>query len=139
MGSTGHEGNLIMFRFICLDFGQNNCDLCNTNSFDIFDNTKICPSQLIDWSYMDFSRTVQVTTTIHSIKEVIKKWHGGKIAHVTVCMDSFSERNELRDERCTLRDIGIRGSACQDKAPKVILMYDFKPDGSEKSDPILMY
>ncbi|KAL7462791.1 hypothetical protein ACHAXS_003170, partial [Conticribra weissflogii] len=64
--------------------------------------------KLIDWSYMDFSRTVQVTTTIHSIKEVIKKWHGGKIAHVTVCMDSFSERNELRDERCTLRDIGIR-------------------------------
>ncbi len=88
---------------------------------------------------MDFSRTVQVTTTIHSIKEVIKKWHGGKITSVTVCMDSFSERNELRDERCNLRDIGIRGSACQEKAPKVILIYDFKPDGNGKSDPILMY
>mmetsp|Transcript_10410 Transcript_10410/g.22248 ORF Transcript_10410/g.22248 Transcript_10410/m.22248 type:complete len:133 (-) Transcript_10410:168-566(-) len=95
--------------------------------------------KLIDWSYMDFSRTVQVTTTIHSIKEVIKKWHGGKIARLTVCKDTFSENNELRNENSTLKDIGIRGNANKEEAPVLTLMYDFKPDGCDNPDPILMY
>ena len=30
--------------------------------------------KLMDWSYMDFSRTVRVDTTIHTIKETIKTW-----------------------------------------------------------------
>lgn len=94
--------------------------------------------QLIGWSYMDFSSTVRVDTSIHTIKEIIKKWHGGKIATLTVCKDSYQEMNELRHDQLTLEKCGIKGVSDKDNAPAVTLYYDFKLDGSSEPDPILM-
>jgi hypothetical protein len=95
--------------------------------------------KLIDWSYMDFSRTLRVDNTyLGTIKEVIKKWHGGKIASLTVCKDSYQEINELTEDNLTLKECGIHGSEDKNQAPVVILYYDFKPDGCTEPDPILM-
>ena len=88
---------------------------------------------------MDFARTVRVDTSIHTIKEVIKKWHGGKIASLTVCKDNYQETNELHDGRLTLKECGIDGATDKSQAPVVTLYYDFKPDGSTDPDPILMW
>jgi hypothetical protein len=88
---------------------------------------------------MDFSRTLRVDdTTLCTLKEVIKKWHGGKIASLTVCKDSFQEMNELREDGLTLKECGIDGCADKNEAPVVTLYYDFKPDGCSEPDPILM-
>jgi hypothetical protein len=94
--------------------------------------------QLIDWSYMDFSRTFHSSATIHTVKEVIKKWHGGKIQSLTLCKDSYQETNELRDDKLTLKECGIGGAFDKNKAPAVTLYYDFKPSGCAEPDPILM-
>ncbi|KAL7541928.1 hypothetical protein ACHAXR_011360 [Thalassiosira sp. AJA248-18] len=94
--------------------------------------------KLIDWNYMDFSRTLRVTTTLHTIKEVIKNCHGGNIASITVCKDRYQETNELRDDKLTLKQYGIDGSLNKSQAPVVSLHYDFKPGGCTEPDPILM-
>jgi hypothetical protein len=101
----------------------------------IFSNVMI---QLIDWSYMDFSSTVRVDTPVHTIKEVIKKWHGGKISALTVCKDSYQEMNELRHDKLTLENCGFKGVSDKDNAPAVTLYYDFKLDGCADPDPLLL-
>ena len=89
---------------------------------------------------MDFSRTVRVdNTSLYTIKEVIKKWHGGKIASLKVCKDIFQEKNELRDDNLTLKECGINGARDKSRAPVVTLYYDFKPDGCTDPDPILVF
>ena len=88
---------------------------------------------------MDFSRIVRVDTPIKTIKEVIKKWHGGKIASLTLCKDAYQESNELKEDKLTLKEWGIDGVQDKNKAPAVTLYYDFKPDGcADNPDPILM-
>ena len=87
---------------------------------------------------MDFSRTVRVDTTLHTIKELIKTWHGGNIASITVCRGTYQETNELRFDKLTLKECGIDGALDKSQAPVVALCYDFKPDGCTDPDPILM-
>lgn len=88
---------------------------------------------------MDFSRTLRVDNTpLATLKEMIKKWHGGKIKTLTVCKDTFQEMNELRDDKLTLKECGIDGCTEKNQAPAVTLYYDFTPDGCEEPDPILM-
>ena len=95
--------------------------------------------KLIDWSYMDFSRTIRVdNTSLSTIKEVIKKWHGGNIASLTVYNGSIQEGNELRGDDLTMKECGIDGFVNKNEAPVVTLYYDFKPDGCTEPDPILM-
>mmetsp|Transcript_10498 Transcript_10498/g.22237 ORF Transcript_10498/g.22237 Transcript_10498/m.22237 type:complete len:130 (-) Transcript_10498:428-817(-) len=94
--------------------------------------------KLIDWGYMDFSRTVRVDTTIHTIKEVIKTFHGGRLASLTVCKDSYQETNELRFDKLTLKECGFNGTPNKSEAPVSTLHYDFTPDGCTDPDPILM-
>ena len=91
--------------------------------------------KLIDWNFMDFSRTVKVDTTLGTIKEVIKKRHGGNLSSLTICKDYYQETNELRDDSLTLKQYGINGAE-KSKAPSVTLYYDFKPEGI--SDPLVM-
>ena len=95
-------------------------------------------NQLIDWSYMDFSSTFRVDTSVHTIKEVLKKWHGGKVATLAVFKDSYQEMNELRHDHLTLEKCGIRGVSDKENAPTVTLFYDFKPDGCSDPDPLLL-
>lgn len=93
--------------------------------------------KLVDWSYMDFSRTVRVDTTLRTIKDLIGKWHGGHIAQLTLFKDSHQETNELRSDEATLKECGIDGAA-KDAAPVVTLHYNFTPEGCTDPDPILM-
>jgi hypothetical protein len=94
--------------------------------------------QLIDWGYMDFSRTFHSSTTIHTVKEVIKKWHGGHIQNLILCKDSYHETNELRNDNHTLKECGIDAAFDKNMAPSVTLFYDFKPIECDQPDPILM-
>lgn len=94
--------------------------------------------KLIDWSYMDFARVVRVDTSVHTIKEVIAKWHGGNIAKLTVCKGSFKESNEMRNDNATLKECGIDGTPDKSEAPSVCLHYNFTPGGCDEPDPILM-
>jgi hypothetical protein len=94
--------------------------------------------QLIDWSYMDFSRTFHSSATVRTVKEVIKKWHGGNIQSLTLCKDSYRETNELRDDKLTLKECGIGGAFNKDNAPAVTLYYDFTLSGCAEPDPILL-
>lgn len=88
---------------------------------------------------MDFSRTIRVdNTSLATLKDVIKKWHGGKIKTLTVCKDSYKEMNELRNNSLTLKECGIDGTVDKNEAPVVTLYYDFTPDGCAEPDPILM-
>ena len=95
-------------------------------------------NQLIDWSYMDFSSTFRVDTSVHTIKEVLKKWHGGKVATLAVFKDSYQEMNELRHDQLTLEKCGIKGVSDKENAPTVTLYYDFKLDGYSDPDPLLL-
>lgn len=96
--------------------------------------------KLIDWSYMDFSRVFRSSTTIHTIKEVIKSYHGGSIQKLTLCKDTYSEINELSNDWITLKDCsGVSGALDKSKAPVIRICYDFLPGGSTEPDPILMY
>lgn len=89
---------------------------------------------------MDFSRTLRVdNTTLRTVKEVIRKWHGGNISSLTVCRGNFQEMNELHDDHFTLKECGIDGNGDKKQAPVVTLYYNFKPDGCAEPDPILMY
>ena len=94
--------------------------------------------KLMDWSYMDFSRTVRVDTTIHTIKETIKTWHGGKIAKLTLCKHAFLESNELRNDKQSLKECGLNGDLSKKDAPVVEMHYNLIPSLSDKPDPILM-
>ena len=94
--------------------------------------------KLVDWSYMDFSRTLRVDTTIHTIKERIKTWHGGKIAKLTLCKHAYLETNELRNDKQSLKDCGINGDSNKKNARVVEMHYNFIPSLSDKPDPILM-
>ena len=88
---------------------------------------------------MDFSRTLRVdNTSLGTVKEVIMKWHGGKISSLTVCKHSFQQMNELHEDDLSLKECGIDGSIDKNQAPVVTLYYDFKPDGCTNADPILM-
>ena len=87
---------------------------------------------------MDFSRAVKVDTSLYTIKALIEKHHGGNIKSLTVCKDSYQETNELRSDRLTLKEYGIDGASNKKDAPVVVLYYDFKPDGCNNPDPVLM-
>lgn len=92
--------------------------------------------KLIDWSYMDFMRTLPTSTSIQTLKDIIKQHHGS-ITGIVICKNNFEEKNELRDSRLTLRDYGIRGRSDKCNAPSIILHYNFKTVETQ-IDPILM-
>ena len=94
--------------------------------------------KLVDWSYMDFSKALRLDTTVGTIKETIKAWHGGKIAKLTLCKHAYLESNELRNDKQSLKDCGIHGDPNKENAPVVEMHYNFIPSLSDEPDPILM-
>ena len=92
--------------------------------------------KLMDWSHMDFKRTLNTSTSIITIKDIIKHHHGS-ISSIVICKHSFEEKNELRHAYATLKDYGIRGSPDIGNAPCVVLYYNFKTVETQ-IDPILM-
>ena len=94
--------------------------------------------KLIDWSFMDKTRIMKLDTTVHTVKETLREWHGGNLRKLTLCAGAYQESNELRDDKRTLKDMGITGSSNKNEAPIVVMFYNFIPDGREEPDPILM-
>ena len=92
--------------------------------------------KLMDWSHMDFKRTLKTSTSIITIKDIIKHHHGS-ISSIVICKHSFEEKNELRNANATLKDYCIRGNSDSSNAPCVVLYYNFKTVESQ-IDPILM-
>ena len=86
--------------------------------------------KLMDWSHMDFKRTLPTSTSITTIKDIIKHHHGS-ISSIVICKHSFEEKNELRNANATLKDYGISDG------PSVVLYYNFKTVETQ-IDPILM-
>eukprot|EP00574_Skeletonema_japonicum_P013729 CAMPEP_0201734116 /NCGR_PEP_ID=MMETSP0593-20130828/33315_1 /ASSEMBLY_ACC=CAM_ASM_000672 /TAXON_ID=267983 /ORGANISM="Skeletonema japonicum, Strain CCMP2506" /LENGTH=89 /DNA_ID=CAMNT_0048227385 /DNA_START=120 /DNA_END=386 /DNA_ORIENTATION=+ len=75
--------------------------------------------KLIDWSHMDFKITLPTSTSIQTLKDIIKQHHGS-IVGIIICKNNYEEKNELRDARLTLKDCGIRGSSDQSNTPCVV-------------------
>lgn len=94
--------------------------------------------KLIDWSFMDKTRIMKLDTTVHTVKETLREYHGGNVSKLTLCNGAYQECNELRDDKRTLKDMGITGSSNKNEAPIVVMFYNFIPDGREEPDPILM-
>ena len=94
--------------------------------------------KLIDWSFMDKTRIMKLDTTVHTVKETLREFHGGNVSKLTLCAGAYQESNELRDDKRTLKDMGITGSSNKNEAPIVVMFYNFIPDGREEPDPILM-
>ncbi len=92
--------------------------------------------KLIDWSHMDFMTTLPTSTSIQTLKDIIKQHHGS-ITGIVICKNNFEEKNELRDARLTLKDCGIQGSSDKSNAPCVVLFYNFRTVKTQ-IDPILM-
>mmetsp|Transcript_13665 Transcript_13665/g.20581 ORF Transcript_13665/g.20581 Transcript_13665/m.20581 type:complete len:109 (-) Transcript_13665:170-496(-) len=92
--------------------------------------------KLMDWSHMDFKRKLPTSTSIITIKDIIKHHHGS-ISSIVICKHSFEEKNELHNANATLKFYGIRGSPDIGNAPCVVLYYNFKAVESQ-IDPILM-
>ena len=92
--------------------------------------------KLMDWSHMDFKRTLPTSTSVLTLKDIIKHHHGS-ISSIVICKHSFEEKHELRNANATLKDCGIRGSSDSSNAPCVVLYYNFKTVATQ-IDPILM-
>lgn len=69
----------------------------------------------------------------------------GRMSDLKLCVNNFSEANEITDEMLTLREVGVKGTPVdpdiapedQERLPLVQIFYDFKP--GETGDPVLLY
>lgn len=92
--------------------------------------------QLINWKFVNFSEVVRLETYIFTIKDMLIKRHG-RIAHLTICKESFSEKNEMNNEMRTLKEYGVTGGSKED-APILKIYYDYCALTQKDSDPILL-
>ena len=95
--------------------------------------------KLIHWSHTDFQITLPTSTSIRAIKNILKDHNGWNSSRIVVCLHSYEEQNELRDDHATLEDYGVRGSSDRSNAPCVALYYNFKTVDTQTIDPILMF
>lgn len=105
--------------------------------------------KLLNWNYMNFSTKVRDNSRIFALKKLLAERHG-HIKDLKLCLNSFTEANELVDEMATLVDAGIKGeqqsySIAPDgsktlddsQVPTYHIYYDFKP--AESNDPVLLF
>jgi len=105
--------------------------------------------KLLNWKYMNMSMKFRDTTHIFTIKKMLKERHG-RIEDLKVCLNSFSESTEVKDEMMTLRECGLKGRQInmirgpsgalemeEGCIPTVQVFYDFKP--VDYSDPVMLY
>jgi hypothetical protein len=83
--------------------------------------------------------------TPHSPQKVLAKRHG-RMTDLKICLNNFTESNEISDEMLTLLECGMRGEPQEIDAdgipmdsnlPLYQIFYDFKP--CEFGDPVLLY
>lgn len=90
--------------------------------------------QLIDWSYMNFSESVAITTTVSQIKQNIADRHG-RIINCKLYKESCAVENEMDDESKSLRDYDLQGGT-KENCPTVRIIYDF---ASVHHDPVMLF
>ena len=113
------------------------------------DTFVILEFKLLNWKYMNFTQKFRDSTHVFTIKKLLKERHG-RIEDLKVCLNAFSEPNEVKDEMLTLKECGLRGrqpnmiigpSGALEIEPGSIptfsVFYDFKP--LNFSDPIMLH
>ena len=113
------------------------------------DNFVMLDFKLLNWKYMNFTQKFRDTTHIFTIKKLLKERHG-RIEDLKVCLNAFSEPNEIKDEMLTLKECGCKGRQPSmiigpsgaleiepGSIPTFAVFYDFKP--VNYSDPILLF
>ncbi len=80
------------------------------------------------------------------LQKVLASRHG-KMENLKICLNSFTESNEINDEMLTLVECGMRGQPLEavgengvedfSSIPMFQIFYDFRP--CEFSDPVLLY
>lgn len=81
---------------------------------------------------------------IHILQKELATRHG-RMSDLKLCVNNFSEANEIVDDMLTLKEVGIKGIPVdpdvpmedQDRLPLVQIFYDFKP--CDSGDPVLLY
>ena len=92
-------------------------------------------------------RDVQAENT--KLKKLLAERHG-RVENMKICLDAFSEANEIKDEMLTLKECGLKGRPPnmipgpdgdlieeEGSVPTVQVFYDFKP--LDYSDPIMLH
>ncbi len=104
--------------------------------------------KLLNWKYMNFTMQFSDSTKIFSIKKILKERHG-RVSDLKLCLNSFSESNELNDEMLSLAEVGVKGRQPdmklvdgdvvidEDSIPVIAIFYDYKP--VDFSDPVLLH
>ena len=80
--------------------------------------------KLLNWKYMNFSAKVRDNSRVFALKKLLAGRHG-HVKDLKLCLNSFSESNELEDEMATLADVGIKGEQQS---------YTVKADGTKTLD-----
>ena len=115
----------------------------------VLDNFLDLEFRMLNWKYMNFRQRFKETTNIFTIKKLLTERHG-RVEDMRICVDAFSEANEIKDEMLTLKECGLKGRPpnmirAEDGAvveeegsvPTVHIFYDFKPE--DHSDPIILH
>lgn len=105
--------------------------------------------RMLNWKYMNFNMRLKEQTNIFTLKKLLAERHG-RVEDMRICIDAFSEANEIKDEMLTLKECGLKGrppsmirapdgSIIEEEGsvPTVHIFYDFKP--LDFSDPILLH
>lgn len=105
--------------------------------------------RLLNWKYMNFSQRFKDSTYVFTIKKLLTERHG-RIEDLRVCVNSFTEQTEIKDEMLMLRDAGLKGRSPnmilgesgvyeieEGSIPTFQIFYDFRP--VSYSDPILLH
>jgi hypothetical protein len=98
---------------------------------------------------MNFTMKFRENTHIFTIKKILRERHG-RMEDMKICLNAFTESNEVTDDMLTLQDCGIKGAHREiifgennvptvndSSLPNIDVIYDFKPH--DFSDPVLLY
>ena len=115
----------------------------------VLDNYLQLEFRMLNWKFMNFGQRFKETTNIFTIKKLLAERHG-RVEDMKICIDAFSEANEIKDEMLTLKECGLKGRAPnmiraadgsvieeEGSVPTVHIFYDFKPE--DHSDPIILH
>ena len=76
----------------------------------VLDNYLQLEFRMLNWKFMNFGQRFKETTNIFTIKKLLAERHG-RVEDMKICIDAFSEANEIKDEMLTLKECGLKGRA----------------------------
>lgn len=96
--------------------------------------------RLVTWGYLDSTMRMPLTARVFDVRERIVARHGGSVSagEVQIYTTGGGKRTEVSDLMLSLGELGLRADAPaggsdgeEAVADGVVLLYDFKPQGSE--------